>query len=958
MKRWSMRIDARLAHSLTLAVLVIGQGAGPVMAQAAGPAGVQPRLTRLPDGLRLEWQTPALAWAAVDGAWRAQLPGFAEVTGPGQPRVPQTAVLIAVPPGATPRLVVESVTETAVTVPGPLALAPRPGTMAYTAAGEPMGVGLAPVPLDEAAAFSPEVVALTPLGVMRGLHLARVMFTPLRPAGAAGAWRLAAQVRVTVHFDGAHPSPPATAATLAAADPLLPALAAQVLNPEDARPVFSAPAPATAPQTAGAMAYVDVASSGLTRLTYEALAAAGVAVAGLNPAQVQLMRAGQPVPLEWQGDGDAAFEPGERFVFYAAPRFSRYAAHDSYALTTAPGGGLRLTTRSGSPAALPAGVAWVDQTVEVNDLYTPDCFCPTLPAGRDGERWAWKLLVNPGAPSTSLAFNVASRNAAQPATLTAWLIGKTNFAAAPDHRTALTLNAIPLGSTDWEGKTAITLTVPLAAGVLAQGANTLQVSLPGLSGVSVDSVWLDAFAVRYALGPAAAGAAVTFTGEAVARAYAVTLTASAGVRAFDITQPDQPVALTGLSVSGPTLTLGDVGVAGPRRYLAVAEAGVLDPAAVRLPRARQAVSGADYIILTHSLFRDALAPLVALRQGQGRTVVVEDVQAVYDGEDGRPLPEAIQAYLANAYATWSPRPAYVLLVGDGAADPRRYRANSLSTFIPPYLADVDPFTDETAADNRYVTVQGNDLLPEMALGRLPVNSLAEAQTIINKIVAYESQPAVSVWNSYLGFVSDNYPDPAGNFPAKSAEWAGDYVSAPFSAQQIVVGQPITSTREAILARWTNGAGLMLYNGHSSVRQWAEERAFHLDDVSRLVNGGRLPVVLELTCFTNMFHKNDGEVLDEALLRRAGGGAVAVWGSSSLGVATGHEWLARGFLNNLYAVGEPDLGEAVLAGKLALAASGSLGMDLIDTFTLLGDPAMRLNLTLVPGAAHYLPLMNR
>ena len=47
-------------------------------------------------------------------------------------------------------------------------------------------------------------------------------------------------------------------------------------------------------------------------------------------------------------------------------------------------------------------------------------------------------------------------------------------------------------------------------------------------------------------------------------------------------------------------------------------------------------------------------------------------------------------------------PLYVVLVGDGSFDPRQYRADSPPTFIPPYLADVDPWAGETAADNRYV----------------------------------------------------------------------------------------------------------------------------------------------------------------------------------------------------------------------------------------------------------------
>ena len=79
----------------------------------------------------------------------------------------------------------------------------------------------------------------------------------------------------------------------------------------------------------------------------------------------------------------------------------------------------------------------------------------------------------------------------------------------------------------------------------------------------------------------------------------------------------------------------------------------------------------------------------------------------------------------------------------------------------------------------------------------------------------------------------------------------------------------------------------------------------------------------------------------------------------MGVATGHHQLAQGFLAATVQRQEGTIGAATLAGKLALIASASSALDLLDTFTLLGDPATHLNLTLVPWTNHvYLPVMQR
>jgi hypothetical protein len=241
----------------------------------------------------------------------------------------------------------------------------------------------------------------------------------------------------------------------------------------------------------------------------------------------------------------------------------------------------------------------------------------------------------------------------------------------------------------------------------------------------------------------------------------------------------------------------------------------------------------------------------------------------------------------------------------------------------------------------------------MLIGRLPVNTPAEVQAVVDKIVRYEAAPEPGAWNARLAFVSDD-PDPAGDFPAQSQALASSYIDPPFAVDLITVAAPVTVTQQAVRDRWEAGAGLMVFNGHASIHQWAVERAFHLDDAAALANGRRLPVVLELTCFTGSFHLPGLPALDEALVRRPDGGAVAVWGPTGLGVARGHLALAQGFLRRVYVDGQDGLGAAALAGKLNLAAEEPIAADLLDTFTLLGDPATRINLT----SSLFLPLIRR
>jgi len=100
------------------------------------------------------------------------------------------------------------------------------------------------------------------------------------------------------------------------------------------------------------------------------------------------------------------------------------------------------------------------------------------------------------------------------------------------------------------------------------------------------------------------------------------------------------------------------------------------------------------------------------------------------------------------------------------------------------------------------------------------------------------------------------------------------------------------------------------------------------------------VVLSMTCLTGSFQipAFSGTSIDERLVARPDGGAIAAWSSTGLGVLFGHEALQRGFYRALWAApGRARLGELTLAGHLELFTTGGCCQESISTFALLGDP---------------------
>ena len=377
---------------------------------------------------------------------------------------------------------------------------------------------------------------------------------------------------------------------------------------------------------------------------------------------------------------------------------------------------------------------------------------------------------------------------------------------------------------------------------------------------------------------------------------------------------------------------------------------------------------ADYLLISHRDLWPAAEALAAHRRSRGMAVALIDVQDVYDQfSNGRLDPRAIRDFVAYAYGNWqSPAPSYLMLLGGAHYDYRlRTGLTSRPILVPTYFACADPFTCEVAVENEFVTVSGSDRMPDLALGRLPARNLAEATVMVNKIISYEAAPPPGPWANTLTFVADNYrnangePDLAGNFEALSNGTIA-LVPPQYTSNRIYFdpypsddsGEPyryrtVSAATDAIVASVNNGAVFLNYIGHAGVTTWAHEAILRArdtgrNDVTRFSNGPRLPVVLDMACASGNFADPELTGIEVMMLAWTNGGSVAGWGATGFGVATGHDYLHRGFYRAVFNDNTRILGLATAAGKQSLWVSGR-NLDLLDTFDLLGDPALNMQL---------------
>ena len=524
---------------------------------------------------------------------------------------------------------------------------------------------------------------------------------------------------------------------------------------------------------------------GLYHLTYTDLISAGVTISEMVPSTLAMTYLGQPIDIQvTDGNGNGQFDPGDEIIFYAEPYQGRYMTRNVYWLTYGAAAGARMNSRGVVPTGSEPLVTTITQTLHIE--YDRD-YRSLYQRPDNADHWFDTQLdvsTLTGVFTKSVTYTL---NLDDPITNTGTLDvravlhgGQDDVTLNPDQSVRVSVNNHVVGTYQWEGSTDYTVTASVPATWLDAVTNTLTLQaavsqLPGSTTYWVSPDWVE---VSYPAQAKTQNDRQYIEGvTAGSNNLAVSGFTTSTVAAYDVRDPRHPVIITStqaeLSGGAYTLHVWDADLPSPAYFLST-PAALLVPAALEWDDPstwRSAANAYDYIAIVPRALWDPIDPLLAHRAAEGLRVAKVDVQDIYDEfSAGRIDPQAIRDFLTYAYHYWNgggQPPQYVLLVGDGHYDYTGVSGTPLPNLIPPYLVYVDPWLGETAADNRYVSVDGpDDYVPDMAIGRLPANTITDVVTIVSKTLAYEAAP-MSDWQRRVVYVADNCADAAGNFHALS-----------------------------------------------------------------------------------------------------------------------------------------------------------------------------------------------
>jgi len=344
-----------------------------------------------------------------------------------------------------------------------------------------------------------------------------------------------------------------------------------------------------------------------------------------------------------------------------------------------------------------------------------------------------------------------------------------------------------------------------------------------------------------------------------------------------------------------------------------------------------------YVIPDYNGVAEAIAPLVEWRKRQGYPT---EILVVDDDANTAAVKRAID----TAYEEWGAE--IVCLVGDADRENAAFR-------IPTY--DVGrAYVWET--DYTYSLIEGEDLLPEIAIGRISARSVNELQLIVNdKIYPYEAEP-------YLDN-SDWYQKAALMANDERTGYSSVYVQRWARKMLMEVGIADVDTFYFIHDNNISGHdfieesidnGILLFN----YRGWGQFSGdWDVGDVSDLNNRRMLPFIVMPTCNTGDFadHVQFQHAYSEDFLWARNGGAIGSVGSSGFTHTNYNNVLDGGILNGFFRDDAWHFGWALVQGKIELYRHFGMFNDVDDPqvnslkvweahcyqSNLIGDPATQL-----------------
>ncbi len=365
----------------------------------------------------------------------------------------------------------------------------------------------------------------------------------------------------------------------------------------------------------------------------------------------------------------------------------------------------------------------------------------------------------------------------------------------------------------------------------------------------------------------------------------------------------------------------------------------------------------NYVVVAPPLLASVAQKFCDLHErANGYTArVVLTTQIYNEFSAGRPEPTAIRNYLKMLYERGGGSSSLksVFLLGSGSYD--NFDLTRSDNLIPTYQTDNSYNTIYSyPIDDFFGWLEDGDGVYEtratvdIGVGRLPAETVAEAETYYSKVQAYIESPEQGDWRARALFVglqgdSNEHQDYADSQATLFEENNPDMEAIRIlcEAYPAVKESTGTSYPQAITAarnHISTGLSLFHYTGHSAATE-LQGPFLTSDYVSHLDNAPLLPVFVSASCKVAPFDIRHDHLANAGIFN-ADGGFIAAFAATRDVYGNGNFSVTSQFVKYLYSTDDDgnrlSMGEAMCQAKRnATKGAGSL------KYVLLADPALRV-----------------
>lgn len=337
---------------------------------------------------------------------------------------------------------------------------------------------------------------------------------------------------------------------------------------------------------------------------------------------------------------------------------------------------------------------------------------------------------------------------------------------------------------------------------------------------------------------------------------------------------------------------------------------------------------------------------------------------------GTPDANAYRRYLKMLYDRAgddeAQMPKHLLLFGDAVWDCRMLTPECRSLNADDYLlahesensfSETDCYVNDgwmTLLDEGEGGASIRNDKEDVAVGRIPVTTTAEAKAVVDKIIAYANNAHAGDWANTIMFMGD---DGNNNLHMRDVDATAEYIGQLYPGYQIKkvmwdaytrvstsTGNRYPEVSRLLKQQQQAGALVMDYAGHGVEYQISHESVLTISDFRTFTNQN-LPLWITASCDVMPFDTRK-ETIGETALLNAQGGSVAFWGTTRTVYAYYNKFINNAFLRHVlsFANGKPTtMGEAQRLAKNDVISTGQDRTLNKLQYSLLGDPALALNL---------------